>query len=250
MLKNAIEGLTSIQRLVARELQAQFNIEFAEYWIFSEDDLYNVTPFENFVHVSESQQVGDAGAKLTEIANFEPSKLGTDDRQAYLEALLTIYRNLTQPPISELHDEHILFVGIEREGRMLAEALSWMPASHSVRVNAKRMKAGDHLFVGIHGPQFGQTFTEAVIVDGAIASGATLMAVMSTLGFKKVRIFSAHATAEGLSNISAFALEKDIDLTISVGIVSGRLSKEFYATEDGGRVVVGDLGDMIAPIFN
>ena len=129
----------------------------------------------------------------------------------------------------------------------MAEALSWLPETHSVRIDAKRMKAGTNLLVGIRGHSIEVAYGEAAIVDGAIASGATLMAVMSTLRMKKVRIYSAHATAEGLYNLAAFASRNGIDLEINVGIVSGTLSRDYYATENG-QVVVGDLGDMIAPL--
>ena len=97
MMKKIFDNLSAVQRAVARELQDQFNIKFSEYWLFSETELHQIAPDEDFlashVHVSELKDVVEAGAKLTKIANIHASNLSREDRSAYRDALL---RNLSE----------------------------------------------------------------------------------------------------------------------------------------------------------
>ena len=86
---------------------------------------------------------------LTEIANSQT--LSGQDRRRYYDTLLAIYSKLPRKPVEQKEDENTLFVGIEREGRVLAEALDCLPPGHSIHPHAKRIWFEDGLLVGFTG---------------------------------------------------------------------------------------------------
>jgi hypothetical protein len=175
-------------------------------------------------------------------------------RKSYLDALLSIYYSLPEPPDPLRTDRDALFVGIQREGRILAETLGWLPEGHSIVPDAKRM-FHEGLIVGLSGmPKEDRRWKKVVIIDGAIASGATIVAVMCALRLQEnciVKIYSAHATESGVRAIACVAKRLKLQVAISVGYISGALNKEFYAVQNGplgSQLVVGDLGDTIAQL--
>jgi uracil phosphoribosyltransferase len=96
-----------------------------------------------------------------------------------------------------------------------------------------------------------RAYDRVEIIDGAIASGATLMTVMEcmTASTRVFDIYSVHATAEGLRALSSFARIRKLDLTMFIGHVTAGLNDHFYAIDSGGsRLVVGDLGDTISDL--
>ena len=194
----------------------------------------------------------DRGRKgiLTEVANSSP--ITRKQRVAYYEALTNIYRNLPNDPVEACRDANTLCVGIEREGRMLAEAIGCLPEGRGLRPHAKRVPFEGGLEIGIKGiPELPQ-YTNCVIIDGAIASGATLIAVMSSLrkAASSFRIYSAHATREGLRAISRYSSLEGLDVDITVGHATSGINDHFYATfpDAPDKVVVGDLGDTISDL--
>src|SRR5262249_10651778 len=108
------------------------------------------------------------------------------------------------------------------------------------------------LLVGVTGLDISRLYEGCTIIDGAIASGATLITMMH--GLKPVtprfHVFSVHATVQGLRAILRYALDERIDVRFSVGHVTSGLNDHFYAVlpDQPSKVVVGDLGDTIWPI--
>jgi uracil phosphoribosyltransferase len=86
-----------------------------------------------------------------------------------------------------------------------------------------------------------------MIVDGAIASGSTVMAIIDRLQriAPEFHIFSVHATYEGVWAISSLAASCGVKVAITVGHATAGLNDHFYAVDSTGRQQVGDLGDTI-----
>jgi hypothetical protein len=173
-------------------------------------------------------------------------------RRAYFDALLAIYHSLPDPPTDRLRDLDTLFVGIKREGCFLAQELAWLPQNHMTQPDAKRMPFNTGLLVGLSGLPQRRNWRELVIVDGAIASGSTLITVMCAFDCPSIRIYSAHATEAGLRAVSRCGTLRGINVKASVGYVTGELDRDYYAVQGHGRkssLIVGDLGDKISPLF-
>lgn len=179
---------------------------------------------------------------LTRIANLsEPS---VADRAKYLEVLQHVYRSVdaSLPP-----EKNRLVVAPEREGRMLAGILGWLHP-YDLAPHAKRIPYEHGLLVGISDCNLARNVRQLVIVDGAIASGATIMALLALLAAPgmPVEIFSVHAAREGLRAILRTAAATGLSVRVHAGHVTDGLSQKFYAVAPDGRgLAVGDLGDMI-----
>jgi hypothetical protein len=184
---------------------------------------------------------------LTAVANLD--LLTVPMRLAYRDALEQIYRSIG---IEGARDRFAdaLWVAPEREGRILAERLGCLSAAHTMTPIAKRMPYRGGVAVGLDGVQGSRRFSDCMIVDGAIASGATLIALIEHLKERvdRFRIYAAHSTVASLHGLAAYAALGGIDLSVNLGHASGVLNASFYAVIDGvpDRVVVGDLGDTIA----
>jgi hypothetical protein len=93
---------------------------------------------------------------------------------------------------------------------------------------------------------------KCLIVDGAVASGATVMAVMNLLSpmVKTFKLFSVHATLQGLWAIYRFAQGKGLNMTMEVGHATDGVNARYNANyaDEPNRVVVGDMGDVICPL--
>lgn len=187
---------------------------------------------------------------LTRVAN-NPAPT-PDDRRDYLEALLRMYRKLPRHPADVDRDQRSLYVGVEREGRILAEQLGWLPAGRGLCLHAKRIGYQGGLLVGLTEVADIPPCARCVIIDGAIASGATTLALVER--FRNVtaafHIFSVHSTLEGLRALARHSKETGLDLSVTVGHATDGLNAKFYAIEQGNprRVVVGDLGDTISDL--
>lgn len=132
-------------------------------------------------------------------------------KRDYYAALLAIYKKLPRQPQKMALDAGTCCVGIEREGRILAEAIGCLPPERSLTPHAKRIPYEGGLLVGwwCKSPPV-QRYENCVIIDGAIASGATLMATLMQL--KRIadsfHIYSIHGPCEGLRAIVTFAKKK------------------------------------------
>jgi hypothetical protein len=182
---------------------------------------------------------------LTRVANMPLPDAA--DRVAYFDALRHVYECVGIPA----YDADSVIVAPEREGRMLAEALGCLRDPSDLAPHAKRIAYEHGLLVGIaHCPQPARG-AHLVCVDGAIASGGTLIAILDGLAAPgtRVDIYSVHAAREGIRAILRFAASALLDVRLHVGHVTDGLSPKFYAVEGPDHhVVVGDLGDMISTV--
>jgi hypothetical protein len=194
--------------------------------------------------------VADEVRLLTDIANRD--QLQPAERVAYFEALSSVYRKLPSNPSTHEQNGSVLFVGVEREGRILADSLGCLPVGHSVTPHAKRIGYQGGLLVGVTGLEASRLYEGCTIIDGAIASGATLITMMHGLKHvtSRFHVFSVHATVQGLRAILRYALDERITVRLSVGHVTSGLNDHFYAVlpDQPSKVVVGDLGDTIWPV--
>jgi hypothetical protein len=184
---------------------------------------------------------------LTSVANLDHP--GEQDRSAYIAALERIYRKMGPPP-GRASSADILFVGPEREGRYLGHLTGWFDGSANVWYpNAKRIHHKGGLIVASDDPALDGTYRHCVIVDGAIASGATVIAVLARLRHHcpAFTIFSAHSTIEGATAITTYADQIGVEVSLVLGHVTSGLDGHFYARlpDQPSKLVVGDLGDMI-----
>ncbi len=189
-------------------------------------------------------------AVLSDVANtFTWSR---DDRRRYFEALKKIYAKLPNDPGSICRRPDTLCVGVEREGRILGRSMRWLPQGpRGVHPHGKRVpfdKGG--LLIGLTEFQAGEGFSRCAVIDGAIATGATVIALIDKLQRKipEFYVYSVHGTFEGIRAITKYAAGLGVKVSITVGHATSGLDPDFYAVDpsDNGRLVVGDLGDTIS----
>ncbi len=185
---------------------------------------------------------------LTRIANG--STISLDDREEYFSTLKSVYEKLPIQPGNKCHDEGTLFVAPEREGRILAEAMGWLPYGHSLHPNAKRIPYNDGLIVGLDQFDIQPLYKNCVVVDGAIASGVTIMAIMDKLSTvtKSFHIYSVHSTFEGLRAVTRYGGSLGVNVDITLGHATSGMNEKFYAVlpSNPSKLIVGDLGDTIS----
>ena len=246
-------------RAAAEIFEKRFSVEFGTLTHMPAAALANLhSPPEDGPDLPESVSVASAHdpcvladvSVLTAVANS--SKVSVADRHRYFDALTSIYAKLPRKPIQAREDPNTLFVGIEREGRILAESLNCLPDGHSIRPHAKRIWFDDGLLVGFTGIPPLPTFGRCTVIDGAIASGSTLIALLEHLQavVRSFHIYSAHAAWEGLRAITRYANATGLEVQVTVGHVTRGINDHYYAIlpEDHGQVVVGDLGDTISEL--
>ncbi|HEV8241484.1 MAG TPA: hypothetical protein VGS57_19125 [Thermoanaerobaculia bacterium] len=240
-----------------KRCERQYAIAFESIHVFTRDCLQSLgrkrreREHEGRVLIASqrNESISQDVEELGRVANKE--SLTSADRQRYLELLETVYRRL---PTSPLEFEDSMVVAPEREGRMLAGRLGWLPVGRNVHPDAKRMWWEGGLLVGLSAlPELAcERFSRVAIVDGAIASGATIMALISEVVTKggSVEVFSVHAAPEGVRSVMSLADGAGIGVRIVVGHVSGRLDAKYYAVNEAAQksYVVGDLGDTIGPL--
>jgi hypothetical protein len=242
-------------------LENQFGVRFEALAVFSQamlrklhSDASGESLYSGIRIASECDpRIIELTNNLTELANQETLNLA--GRQRYLDTLLQIYRRLDLDAASIADRSDTLVVGIEREGRILAERIGCLLPGRGLRPQAKRVHFDGGLVVGIGGLGRGAdlgTYDHCIVIDGAIASGATQLTLLEHLQDRAARfsIFSAHATVEGLRSIGCYAEDAGIDLQVTVGHATPGLNEHFYAvlSSDPSRLVVGDLGDTIDPL--
>ena len=244
-------------REAAQPLEGRFGIRFESFTVFPGATLQEL-------HRYESEDMSD---RVTVVSQSDPSILheieiltavankknaGRSEREAYFDALKRIYHHLPQPAPEHLADATKLFVGIEREGRILADASGCLPLGHSLCPHTKRVPLEQGLEIGVTGIPTLPPYSGCVIIDGAIASGATLIAVINKLrsATSSFEIRSAHATWEGLRGIVGYCASEGIDIRILVGHATSGLNDHYYAVQqdDPSTLVVGDLGDTISDL--
>jgi len=189
---------------------------------------------------------------LERVANT--SNLSQKDRLQYFTALKAIYHKLPRNPQEYVHLPDTLCVGIAREGLILAESMGWLPAGRDLRPDMKRIPYQGGLLVGLGSLPELMSYRRVVIIDGAIASGATNITLIEKLRVYSSNffIYSVHSPYEGLRAITRYCQEVRVNVAITVGHATMGLSKKYYAIDpqDPNKVLVGDLGDTISDLQN
>ncbi|MEU8548907.1 phosphoribosyltransferase [Streptomyces roseoverticillatus] len=203
------------------------------------------------VRVASAERPGvtEQLAVVTAVANLPEQR--DADRRRYLRALLDIYGMLPSQPADRVSAPRTTVIAPEREGRILAELLHVLPHRNSLRPQVKRMPAGGGLLVGVD-QQPPARAERVVIVDGVVASGVTLMAMMHLTARPgtAVEVFTCHATPEGALALARYAEQLKVSLTLHAGHVSGILNEKYYSVEPGDQatLLLGDIGDTISPV--
>lgn len=219
--------------------------DFVNYIYFSKPEL-NSFPPTIVKHFSDE----DFPQIFSTVANT--ANASVEDRRQYLEELLNTYQQME--PQLEINKKTLL-IAPQREGALLAKALGLDKKAKMILLpHAKRIHYKEGVVVGLRDTEFSGKIDNALVIDGAIASGSTLLALMSLLenrGIKNVKVYAVHATERGLQTISNFAQKQGINLTVHVGHVSGILNNHFYGVypDSPNRLVMGDLGDTISDLF-
>lgn len=196
-------------------------------------------------------------AEVTRIANKRTRS--KEDCVVYEDGMLRLVHDAGRAKLPDT-SRCTLLLAPEREGAYLASRCSlagWTltTPNKSCRPAAKRIPYYDDLLVGVctHTPYTDllharANFDGAYLVDGALASGATAIAMIETYsppvnGWWHVVV--GHATAEGLTALLRYAEAAGVNLEVSVGHVSGTLSSHLYAVDESGAPIIGDVGDTI-----
>jgi hypothetical protein len=173
-------------------------------------------------------------------------------RRDYLRALLDLFATLPADFWHLADREDVACLAPEREGRQLAQALGFLHADRMATPNAKRIALEDGLLVAMTPVAVPARSHVCLVVDGVIATGATLIAAIDALAdrIKEFHVVCAHSTAAGLWALHRFADARDVSLRVGVAAVSGTLNDHFYATVTGAPelLVLGDVGDTIADV--
>jgi hypothetical protein len=243
----------------ARTYEERFNISFYTLTYFPKpllDKLFcaeegvNDIPASVTVTSRNNKSIIGEIEILTRIANALAISL--DDRREYFATLKSIYSKLPLPPDFKCSDMKSLFVAPEREGRILADAMGWLPSEHSLHPHAKRIPYDGGLLVGLDKCETTSSYDNSVIVDGAIASGVTIMAVMCKLQnvVKTFHIYTVHSTCEGLRAIVRYGESLGLHINITVGHTTPGMNEKYYAilSSDSSKLMVGDLGDTIGDL--
>jgi hypothetical protein len=243
----------------AAKFEHTFNIEFDTLHFFSEtllNKLHQIgndtvgLPSEVEVTSEKDPTIIQDVQVLSDIVNNAP--LEPAQRTRYFETLKAIYRKLRSTPDEFKQDRSMLFIGIEREGRILAGDLKWLPDGHHTHPHAKRIPYEGGLLVGVTEISDLEAYFKCLIIDGAIASGATIISVIEKVRplISSYRVYSVHSTYEGLHAITRYCASTGLDIKVTVGHATRGLDEKFYATDgpDTKLLVVGDLGDTIAPL--
>lgn len=208
--------------------------------------------FEERVIVTSRKDNGILGdmARLGEIVNR--SSISFPHRRVYFQTLQRIYRKLPNRPDAYLEDSDSLFVAPKREGQILAKVLGWLPKGRSLTPEAKRIPYKEGLIIGLDKLKLKQKYKRCLIIDGAMASGATVISIIQQIKDKvnNFQIYSVHAPREGVSALLKYGADAGIEIRIILGHITTGLNQKYYAIYPGdeNRQVVGDLGDTISEI--
>ncbi|MER6299753.1 hypothetical protein ABT247_09275 [Kitasatospora sp. NPDC001539] len=213
--------------------------------------LHRSGPLPDTVRVASTHHpaIADAMATIAEIANLPAPRPA--DRTRYLRALLDIYAHLPVQAAQRAAEPGTAVIAPEREGRILADHLGITDQHRRWTPQAKRIPLADGLVVGVD-EWLPSRAERVVIVDGVVASGVTLMAMMQ-LALRPgatVDVFTCHSTHQGALALGRHAEHLGLHLTLHVGHISGVLNHKYYAVspDDDAHLVLGDVGDTIAPV--
>lgn len=241
---------------VAALFESKYEIKFETLHFFSDSLLRELHRLDNHPELPpETEITSDKDASiiedinvLSDIANNTPDDPAR--RAVYFETLKTVYGKLASTPADATHDPDMLFLGIEREGRALAEAMGWLPSGHNCHPHAKRIPYQGGLLVGVTEIEDLDAYFKCVIIDGAIASGATVISVIQKVRpfISSYKVYSVHSSLEGLHAVNRYCASTGLDLRLTVGHATRGLNKKFYAVAQPNTkmLVVGDLGDTIS----
>ena len=202
-----------------------------------------------------------SGRAAVQVSDYAPSELETisklandkhvtfEGRQRYLSIFLDIYRAMHFDETSSG-----ITVAPRREGTLFARELGLLSKGPSFLPHMKRIPLGDGLAVGIEFlPDKLDRTSSCRIVDGAIASGATVITLMDIFSSATDRfdIYTVHCTQASVNALLHYGAILQKEVIVHAGFVGGVLNKKFYAVAatDSSSVIVGDVGDMIAPLF-
>jgi len=222
------------------KLNEQIGHEFASLTVFPRPalDELHLEPASGMVlppHVAtpraDAYELRFCMATLTEAANA-----AADDQTAlrdYRRAIRRIFEYLREDPCKYAALSDAVSVAPEREGRVLATELGCLPRERARFPHARRIRHLDGLVVGLTDLRADLLHAECVLIDDVVATGATAIAILGALSANvdSFRIFTAHATLEGLWAINRYAEGAGLDVSINVGHVSGRLASD-YAVVD------------------
>ncbi|MET8628911.1 hypothetical protein ABZW30_35115 [Kitasatospora sp. NPDC004669] len=252
-LLNRAELPTDVQQTVSG-FEKDYDTYFGHLVHFSAPTLaalHRAGPLPDTVRVASAERpaIADKMATIAQIANLPAQQEA--DRARYLRALLDIYALLPVQAAQRAAEPGTVVIAPEREGRILAEHLGVTDQHRRWTPQAKRMPLADGLIVGVDEWLPSQA-EKVVIIDGVVASGVTLMAMMR-LALRPgatVDVFTCHSTHQGALALARHAEQLGLRLTLHVGHISGVLNHKFYAVspDDGGELVLGDVGDTIAPV--
>jgi hypothetical protein len=239
----------------AIEIERRFGVSFQIFANFDHRWLKQIysSDSENRIHDAVSQGVlhlkGDASQlnKLETIANR--TSLTQRERQEYLATFLSL---LSDMPF-EASSANLLAVAPAREGMLLAQNLGWS-AGNLFSPHIKRITRYPDLAIGVeHLPRALSSAQRCRIIDGAIASGATVLTIMEIYSnvVEAFDIFTVHCTPDAMSALLNYARLLRKNITIYAAFVSGRLNDHFYAVSDNNpySLLVGDVGDIISPLL-
>ncbi|MGX7826343.1 hypothetical protein ACTG9Q_14740 [Actinokineospora sp. 24-640] len=248
---HAAENAPAAWLSAAEPYRLRFGHEFASFTLFTAAQLADLGAPRDLLGLTVATEsdpsVVDDLAEATKVANLAEQTVA--DRTVYRDALLRIYAKL---PVraDELTRGDVLCVGPEREGRQLAQDLGALPAGRSLTPSAKRIGYEGGILVGMSALPAATGHRHCVVIDGVVASGATVMALMRSLprGVERVTLLTAQSTAAGARAVLGFGTRLGLRTEVVVGVVSGVLDESFYAHDERDRdlVVLGDVGDTIS----
>ena len=258
------EALDPDQSRKVEHYQERFGIRFTQFKAFSRERFAELHSFaEQNDKYSETILSTSNSDVQTHFAVFE--KIANDrhptdlQRLRYRQELLWVYKAIEDSghgPETLVQNSNTLVVAPKREGYLLAKAMKWLPEGRDAAPDAKRIpdgKNGDGLLVALNDFHVPENCSQAVLIDGAVASGATLLAIMEVLRnqIKEFHIYCVHSTREALNAFNAYSAHHNLTIPVVAGHVTTGLSGHYYATmadKDNParkRLVVGDLGDTI-----
>lgn len=247
-------------RAAARPYEERFNLAFNRYCFFQDKTLRrlhaqrarNLTSALNpsLTVVSDTEPgVLESLESMTVVANLPSPSL--EDRRSYLDGLLRVYAAFPVTNAEVASQPGVFSVAPRREGHLLASLTGALPDTRSASPHVKRIPFQGGLLIGMSDVT-ALTAEVVLLIDGAIATAATLLSLVAAVADgSPTRIHAVHGTSAGLSALLNFAWDNDLPLEIIVGHVSGSLDDHFYARvcDNPTLLVVGDVGDIIAPLF-
>ena len=146
-------------------------------------------------------------------------------------------------------DDDALCVGIRRAGHFLGETLGWLPEGRSICPHAKRIPYEKGLLVGLSQLQTSRRWNCLFLVEGAIATGATIISVVQQLRMQveSVAVCAVHAPLEGIEAIVRYCDTLKLPVSVSLAHATTGMNSKYYAVDpnDPCSVVIGDTGDLM-----